>query len=148
MACRKAGLQPAREWDLSALRVIITAGSPLPAEGYRYVYEEIGPDLLLINGSGGTDVCSGLVTGCFALPVYEGEIAGGCLAVDARAFDEDGREVIGELGEMVITQPMPSMPVALWGDPEMQRYRSSYFDKYPGIWREGTGSGSPSGAAA
>jgi acetoacetyl-CoA synthetase len=137
MACRKAGLRPAREWDLSALRVIITAGSPLPAEGYRYVYEQMDPGLLLINGSGGTDVCSGLVTGCFALPVYEGEIAGGSLAVDAKAFDEDGREVIGELGEMVITQPMPSMPVALWGDPEMERYRSSYFDRYPGVWRQG-----------
>jgi acetoacetyl-CoA synthetase len=94
--------------------------------------------VLLNNGSGGTDVCSGLVQGCPALPVYEGEIAGRCLGVDAHAFDADGNESpAGELGELVITQPMPSMPVAFWNDPEGRRYRSSYFDRYPGVWRQG-----------
>jgi acetoacetyl-CoA synthetase len=137
MACRKAGLNPGRELDLTSLRTFCTAGSPLPAEGYRYVYEQLGPDILLINGSGGTDVCTGIVSGSFAQPVYEGEISGRCLGVDTRAFDPDGNEVVGELGELVITEPMPSMPVALWNDPDGERYRSSYFDRYPGVWRQG-----------
>jgi acetoacetyl-CoA synthetase len=93
--------------------------------------------VLLINGSGGTDVCSGIVSGSFAQPVYEGEISGRCLGVDARAFDAEGNELVGELGELVITQPMPSMPVALWNDPGGERYRASYFDRYPGVWRQG-----------
>jgi acetoacetyl-CoA synthetase len=137
MACRKTGLQLREQFGLEKLRVLITAGSPLPAEGYRWIYEQLGPDILLINGSGGTDVCSGLVSGSFATPVYEGEISGACLGVDARAFDEHGAEVIGERGELVITQPLPSMPVALWNDPDGERYRSSYFDRYPGVWRQG-----------
>jgi acetoacetyl-CoA synthetase len=137
MACRKAGIQPGRECDLSSIRMLCTAGSPLPPEGYLYAYEQLGPDMLLNNGSGGTDVCTGLVSGSFAQPVYEGEITGPCLAVDAHAFDPDGNEVIGELGEFVITQPMPSMPVAFWGDEDGERYRSSYFDVYPGVWRQG-----------
>ena len=138
MACRKAGLEMGRDCDLSSIRMLCTAGSPLPAEGYRYVYEQLGPDVLLNNGSGGTDVCTGLVSGDFAQPVYEGEITGPCLGVDVRAFDFEGNEVaVGELGEMVITQPMPSMPVAFWNDPNGERYRSSYFDQYPGVWRQG-----------
>jgi acetoacetyl-CoA synthetase len=137
MACRKAGIEPGRECDLSSIRMLCTAGSPLPPEGYLYAYEQLGPDMLLNNGSGGTDVCTGLVSGSFAQPVYEGEITGPCLAVDAHAFDPDGNEVIGELGELVITQPMPSMPVAFWGDEDGSRYRSSYFDVYPGVWRQG-----------
>jgi acetoacetyl-CoA synthetase len=137
MACRKAGLDLRRDFDLSSIRVLCTAGSPLPAEGYRWVYEQLGPDVLLINGSGGTDVCTGLVSGCFATPVYEGEISCACLGVDAKAFDADGEQVIGELGELVVTAPMPSMPVALWGDEDGERYRSSYFDRYPGVWRQG-----------
>ena len=137
MACRKAGLAPARQCALDSLRVLCTAGSPLPAEGYRYVYDTFGPDVLLLNGSGGTDVCTGIVQGSKALPVYEGEIAGRCLGVAAYAFDEAGNEVVGELGELVITEPMPSMPVALWNDPDGRRYRESYFDRYPGVWRHG-----------
>jgi len=135
-ACRKAGLAPGRECDLSSIRVFCTAGSPLPPEGYRYVYEQM-PDVLLNNGSGGTDVCTGIVSGSLIQPVYEGEIAGPCLGVDARAFDERGNEVVGELGELVICQPMPSMPVGLWNDPDGARYRASYFDRYPGVWRQG-----------
>ena len=137
MACRKAGIQPGRECDLTSIRMLCTAGSPLPPEGYLYAYEQLGPQLLLNNGSGGTDVCTGLVSGSFAQPVYEGEITGACLAVDAHAFDPDGNDVVGELGELVITQPMPSMPVAFWGDADGERYRSSYFDVYPGVWRQG-----------
>ncbi len=136
MACRKAGLAPGQDLELGALRVLCTAGSPLPAEGYRYVHEQF-PDVLLNNGSGGTDVCTGLVSGSLAQPVYEGEISGPCLGVHAQAFDEDGNEVIGELGELVIVKPMPSMPVALWNDPDGSRYLASYFDRYPGIWRQG-----------
>ncbi len=136
MACRKAGLVPGRECDLRSLRVFCTAGSPLPAEGYRYVYEQL-PEVLLINGSGGTDLCTGIVSGSFAQPVYEGEISGRCLGVDVHAFDDAGREVVGELGELVIRRPMPSMPVSLWGDPDGSRYRDAYFDRYPGVWRQG-----------
>ncbi|HEX4010755.1 MAG TPA: acetoacetate--CoA ligase [Solirubrobacteraceae bacterium] len=137
MACRKAGIDLRNDFDLSSLRTLCTAGSPLPAEGYRWVYEQLGPDILLINGSGGTDVCTGLVSGCVGAPVYEGEISCACLGVDAKAFDADGNQVVGELGELVITSPMPSMPVALWGDDDGERYRSSYFDRYPGVWRQG-----------
>jgi acetoacetyl-CoA synthetase len=138
MACRKAGLQMGRECDLSSIRMLCTAGSPLPPEGYLYAYEQLGPDMLLNNGSGGTDVCTGLVSGDFAQPVFEGEIAGPCLGVDAHAFDVEGNEApVGELGELVITQPMPSMPVGFWNDPGGDRYRGSYFDRYPGVWRQG-----------
>lgn len=136
MACRKAGLAPGHDCDLHALRVFCTAGSPLPGEGYRYVYEQF-PTVLLVNGSGGTDVCTGIVSGSFAQPVYEGEISGRCLGVDAQAFDPDGNPVIDELGELVIRRPMPSMPVRLWNDPDGSRYRSAYFDRYPGVWRQG-----------
>jgi acetoacetyl-CoA synthetase len=133
MACRKAGVRIPR----GRLRTLATAGSPLPPEGYDYVYEQLGPDVLLINGSGGTDVCSAIVSGCPMLPVYRGEIAGRCLGVDTAAYDLEGREVVGELGELVIRQPMPSMPVKLWGDEDGSRYRAAYFDMYPGVWRQG-----------
>ena len=137
MACRKAGLEPGREYDLGSIRVFGTAGSPLPVEGYRYVYEQLGPDVLLINGSGGTDVCSGIVGGSPLLPVYEGEISGRLLGVAADAFDPQGKPLVGELGELVITRPMPSMPVELWGDTDGSLYRSSYFEMFPGVWRQG-----------
>ncbi len=137
MACRKAGLEPGRDNDLGSIRVFGTAGSPLPAEGYRYVYEQLGPDVLLINGSGGTDVCSGIVGGSALLPVYEGEISGRLLGVATEAFDPQGGPLVGALGELVITRPMPSMPTELWGDADGSLYRSSYFDMFPGIWRQG-----------
>jgi acetoacetyl-CoA synthetase len=133
MRCRKEGVQTGRQ----NLRVVVTAGSPLPPEGFHYVYEQLGPDVLLLNGSGGTDVCSALVTGHHMAPVYEGEIASRCLGVDAKAFDAEGNEVVGELGELVITEPMPSMPVRFWNDPGDECYRSSYFEHYPGVWRQG-----------
>jgi acetoacetyl-CoA synthetase len=137
MACRKAGLAPGRQYDLSSIRVFSTAGSPLSAEGYRYVYEQLGPDVLLINGTGGTDVCTGIAGGSPLLPVYEGEISGRLLGVAADTFDSAGRPVVGELGELVITKPMPSMPVGLWGDSDGGAYRRTYFDTFPGVWRQG-----------
>jgi acetoacetyl-CoA synthetase len=137
MACRKAGLLPGRQLDLSSIKVLCTAGSPLPSEGYHYVYDSLGPDVCLINGSGGTDVCCGMVGGSRAQPVYDGELAGRYPAIDTRALDPDGNEIVGELGEMVVTQPMPSMPVAFWGDSDGSRYHDAYFDHYPGIWRQG-----------
>jgi acetoacetyl-CoA synthetase len=136
MACRKEGVRPAAEFDLSRLRQIGAAGSPLPPEGYRWVAEQV-PGVLLNVGSGGTDVCSGIVQGSPLQPVWAGEISGPCLGVDARVFDEKGDEVVGELGELVITAPMPSMPVGFWGDSDGARYRATYFDVYPGVWRHG-----------
>jgi acetoacetyl-CoA synthetase len=137
MTCRKAGLKPGHDLDLSSIRALGFAGSPLPTEGYHYVYEQLGPDVCLINGSGGTDVCGAFVSGSLLQPVYDGEISGCCLGVDVKAFDEEANEVVGELGEMVVTNPMPSMPVRFWNDPDGERYRSSYFDLYPGVWRQG-----------
>jgi acetoacetyl-CoA synthetase len=137
MGCRKAGVAPGHELDLSRIRQVIAGGSPLPAEGYDWIYEQFGADVLLNVGSGGTDVCSGVVQGSPMQPVYRGEIAGRCLGVDSAAFDPAGREVVGELGELVIRKPMPSMPVGFWNDPGGERYRDSYFDVYPGIWRFG-----------
>jgi acetoacetyl-CoA synthetase len=136
MGCRKAGVD-LTVLDLSSIRQLGAAGSPLPAEGYAWVYEQLGPDVLLNCGSGGTDVCSGIVQGSPLQPVYAGEIAGRCLAVDTAAFDPDGNEVVGELGELVIRAPMPSMPVGFWNDPGDERYHASYFEDYPGVWRHG-----------
>ncbi|MFE2872018.1 acetoacetate--CoA ligase [Embleya sp. NPDC059259] len=137
MACRRAGLNPGRDHDLAALRQIGAAGSPLPAEGYQWVHEQFGDRVLLNVGSGGTDVCGGIVQGGPWQPVRAGEISGPALGVAAKAFDDDGREVVGELGELVITVPMPSMPVGFWGDTDGSRYRATYFDTYPGVWRHG-----------
>ena len=137
MGCRKAGLEVGTDFDLSSLRQLCAAGSPLPAEGFDWVYEQLGPDVLLNVGSGGTDVCCGVVQGSPLQPVYRGEISGRCLAVDSAAFDPAGNEVVGELGELVIRKPMPSMPVRFWNDPGDRRYRETYFDDYPGIWRFG-----------
>ncbi len=137
MATRKAGLNPGKEFDLSRVRQIGAAGSPLPAEGYEWVSEQFGPDVLLNVGSGGTDVCSGIVQGSPIQPVVAGEISGPCLGFDAQAWDDDGRQVVGELGELVITKPVPSMPIGFWGDTNSERYRSTYFDRWPGVWRHG-----------
>jgi acetoacetyl-CoA synthetase len=135
MACRAAGL------DLTGLdlkiRVVGSAGAPLPPEGYAWIGEQLGPSVQLNVGSGGTDVCSGLVQNNPLLPVRAGMISGRALAVDVHAYDEDGNEVIGEPGELVVTAPMPSMPIGLWGDDDGSRLRETYFDRYPGIWRHG-----------
>ena len=137
MACRKEGLEPGRRFDLSSIRMLCEAGSPLPLEGYEWLYRQVGSDVYLNVGSGGTDVCTGIVQGYPLLPVYAGEMAAACLGVDAVAFDPTGQPVVGELGELVIRQPMPSMPVAFWNDSDGSRYRAAYFDHYPGVWRFG-----------
>jgi acetoacetyl-CoA synthetase len=137
MACRKEGMEPGRDFDLSTLRQVCAAGSPLPADSYEWIYNQVGGDVMLNVGSGGTDVCTGIVQGYPLLPVYAGEMAGKCLGIDVAAFDPDGNEVVGELGELVIRQPMPSMPVKFWNDEVGSRYRAAYFDHYPGVWRHG-----------
>ena len=137
LACAKAGLTPGRELDLSAVRGIGSTGSPLPPEGFRWVYQHVGSDLLLGSFSGGTDVCTGFVGPCPLLPVRAGVIAGACLGTSVEAYNADGKPVVGEVGELVITAPMPSMPVGFWNDPAGERYRASYFADYPGVWRHG-----------
>ncbi len=136
MACRKAGVN-LRERDLSSIRQLCAAGSPLAPEGYDWVYEQLGPQVLLNVGSGGTDVCTGIVQGGPLQPVFRGEISGAALAVDVAAFDPAGNPVVDELGELVIRAPMPSMPVCFWNDPDAVRYRATYFEDYPGVWRHG-----------
>ena len=136
MACRKEGLDLRTDHDL-AVRVVGSAGAPLPPEGYAWICGQLGPEVQLNVGSGGTDICSGLVQNNPLLPVWAGEISGRCLGADVHAFDEDGHEVVGELGELVITSPMPSMPVGFWGDEGGRRLRATYFDRWPGVWRHG-----------
>src|SRR4029079_14607211 len=136
MGCRKAGRDLTR-LALSSIRQLGAAGSPLPAEGYAWVYEQLGPDVQLNCGSGGTDVCTGIVQGSPVQRVFAGEIAGRCLGVDTAAFDSDGNEVVGALGELVIRAPMPSMPVGFWDDPADERYHAAYYEDYPGVWRHG-----------
>ncbi|MGH3154672.1 MAG: acetoacetate--CoA ligase [Streptosporangiaceae bacterium] len=137
VACAKAGVRPGADHDLSALRAIGSTGSPLPPEAFGWVYHEVKRDLLLGSFSGGTDLCTGFVGPNPLLPVRTGIIAGRCLGAEVEAYDDDGKPVIGQVGELVITQPMPSMPVGFWNDPGGARYRDSYFDTYPGIWRHG-----------
>jgi acetoacetyl-CoA synthetase len=137
MACMKAGLRPGQERDLSALRAIGSTGSPLPPEGFTWVYDAVKPDLLLGSFSGGTDLCTGFVGPCPLLPVRSGVISGACLGAKVESFGPDGKPLIGEVGELVLTEPMPSMPVGFWNDPGGQRYRDSYFADFPGVWRHG-----------
>jgi acetoacetyl-CoA synthetase len=137
MACRKEGLEPGKQFDLSSVRMVCEAGSPLPLEGYEWLTEQFGPVVQINVGSGGTDVCTGIVQGYPIVPVYAGEMSARMLGADAAAFGPDGNPVVGELGELVIRQPMPSMPVAFWNDPDGSRYRESYFEYYPGVWRFG-----------
>ena len=133
----KAGVEPARETDLGVLRAIGSTGSPLAPESFRWVYEHVGSDIWLFSTSGGTDVCTAFVGGCPLLPVYEGELQCRALGCAVEAWDEQGRSLIDELGELVITKPMPSMPLFFWGDDDGQRLRESYFSMYPGVWRHG-----------
>jgi acetoacetyl-CoA synthetase len=137
MACRKEELEPGRLFDLSSVRMVCEAGSPLPLEGYEWLYEQFGQEVNVNVGSGGTDVCTGLVQGMPLLPVWAGEMSGRMPGVDAAAYGPDGKPVVGELGELVIRQPMPSMPVGFWGDADGSRYREAYFGFFPGVWRFG-----------
>lgn len=137
MTSAKQGSNPAATYDLSSLRLLAAAGSPLPTEGFVWLHEQFGGHAPLYVGSGGTDVCTGLLQGYPINPVYAGEISAKCLGVAAYAYDEDGNSIVGELGELVITEPMPSMPVRFWGDDDMSRYRETYFEQYPGVMRFG-----------
>lgn len=137
VACMKADLQPKNEFDFSALRSISSTGSPLPPEGFDWIYSAVKADVWLCSMSGGTDVCSAFVGGCPLEPVYSGEIQRRALGCAMFAFDDHGQSVIEEVGEMVVTKPMPSMPIKFWHDKGKQRYRESYFDMFPGIWRHG-----------
>jgi acetoacetyl-CoA synthetase len=134
LACRKAGLTPAAG---TKLRGIGSTGAPLPPEGFAWVYEVFSPTVQLQSLSGGTDVCTGFIGGTPLVPVYEGELSCRCLGARVEAFDPAGHPVVDQLGELVITAPMPSMPVGFWGDADGSRYREAYFDVFPGVWRHG-----------
>ncbi len=137
-SCMKAGIEPAGGGrDLSALRAVGSTGSPLAPEGFEWVYEQLGAETWLFSTSGGTDVCSAFVGGVPLLPVYRGELQGRALGAKVEAFDESGEAVIDQVGELVLTEPLPSMPLYLWNDPDGERYRDAYFDMFPGVWRHG-----------
>ncbi|HXB64168.1 MAG TPA: acetoacetate--CoA ligase [Solirubrobacteraceae bacterium] len=151
-ACEQAGVKPGRDYDLSALRAIGSTGSPLAPESFAWVYREVKDDVWLFSTSGGTDVCTAFVGGCPLLPVYEGELQCRSLGCAVEAWDEQGRSVMDEVGELVLTEPLPSMPLFFWGDPPADpptrdldapesrvgpRYLESYFSMYPGVWRHG-----------
>jgi acetoacetyl-CoA synthetase len=137
MSCRTAGLRPGTAHDLSALRTVGSTGAPLPPKGFRYVYDAVGADLLLASVSGGTDVCTAFAGGVPTLPVYAGEIQCRMLGAKIEAYDPTGQPVVDEVGELVLTEPMPSMPVSFWNDPDGAKLRAAYFEDFPGVWRHG-----------
>ncbi|WP_225846789.1 acetoacetate--CoA ligase [Streptomyces sp. HPF1205] len=137
IACRKAGVHPGRDLDLSAVACVATTGSPLPPDGFRWLHDEVREDLWIASVSGGTDVCSCFAGAVPTLPVYVGELQAPCLGTDLRAWDPAGEPVTDEVGELVVTNPMPSMPIRFWNDPGDARYRESYFEMFPGVWRHG-----------
>jgi acetoacetyl-CoA synthetase len=136
-ACMKAGVEPLEGRDLSRLHAVGSTGSPLSPEAFDWVYEHVGEDTWLFSTSGGTDMCTAFVGGVPTLPVYEGELQARCLGAAVEAWDEGGEAVIGEVGELVITRPMPSMPIFFWGDEDGSRLREAYFDVFEGVWRHG-----------
>ena len=133
----KAGVRPADAGDLSKMRAIGSTGSPLSPDGFRWIYEQVNPDVWLFSMSGGTDVCTAFIGGVPTLPVHEGELQARALGAAIEAWDENGKPLIEEVGELVLTEPMPSMPVKLWGDADGSRYHDSYFGMYDGVWRHG-----------
>ncbi|MFC0451122.1 acetoacetate--CoA ligase [Rhodococcus jostii] len=137
LACDKAGVVPAREHDLSSLRAVGVTGSTLPASSSLWLSENIGRAVPVVSITGGTDVVSAFIGGARNVPVWPGELSAPCLGVAVDAFDESGRPVRDEVGELVVTAPMPSMPVSFWNDPVGERYREAYFDVFPGVWRHG-----------
>ncbi|HEY5942460.1 MAG TPA: acetoacetate--CoA ligase [Solirubrobacterales bacterium] len=136
-ACTKAGVEPGSGRDLSRLKAVGSTGSPLSPEGFDWIYEHLGSDTWLFSTSGGTDLCTAFVGGVATLPVYRGELQARALGAAVEAWNEEGRPVVEEVGELVVTKPMPSMPISFWGDEDGSRYRESYFEMFPGTWRHG-----------
>ncbi|MGY2001310.1 acetoacetate--CoA ligase [Blastococcus sp. SYSU DS1024] len=136
-ACQKAGVRPGDDHDLSSVRVLSCTGSPLPAASFTWVYDAVGTDLQLTSASGGTDVATGFIGSSPLLPVTAGELQRPNLGVAVASWNEQGEPVVGELGELVVTEPMPSMPLYFWNDPDGARYRAAYFEPWPGVWRHG-----------
>jgi acetoacetyl-CoA synthetase len=136
-ACMKDGVEPGAGRDLGRLGAVGSTGSPLSPEGFDWIYEQLGAETWLFSTSGGTDLCTAFVGGTPLLPVYRGELQARALGAAVEAWDEEGNPVIDQVGELVVTEPMPSMPVRFWGDPDGSRYRASYFEQYPGAWRHG-----------
>ncbi|MDQ2881638.1 MAG: acetoacetate--CoA ligase [Actinomycetota bacterium] len=136
-SCRKAGLRPGTELDLTALRAVGSTGAPLPPEGFRWIASEVGSDVQICSVSGGTDLCAAFLCAAPDVPVWEGEISCRALGAAVVALDEAGGELIDDVGELVITKPMPSMPVSFWNDPDGTHLREAYFAVYPGLWRHG-----------
>jgi acetoacetyl-CoA synthetase len=136
-SCIKSGINPKENFDLKTLEGLVCAGSPLSSEGFRWVYENVKEDVWLSSISGGTDVCTAFVGGCPILPVKAGRIQCRCLGAKVEAFNENGEPVYDETGELVLTEPMPSMPIFFWNDFGNKRYLESYFSLYPGVWRHG-----------
>lgn len=135
--CQKAGVEPRKVADLSSLHSVGSTGSPLSEDSYAWIYDQLGKDIWLTPISGGTDFAGGFVAGCVLLPVYAGEMQVRCLGADIQAFDDHGKSLTDEVGELVCVSPLPSMPLYLWNDTDGKRYHDSYFDVYPGIWRHG-----------
>jgi acetoacetyl-CoA synthetase len=133
----KAGVEPEERFDLGSLRALGSTGAPLVPEGFHWILEHVKSDLPIGSVSGGTDCCAAFVQSCPLLPIYAGELQCAALGAKLAAFDPEGRSIVGEVGELVITAPMPSMPLFLWNDADGRRYHDSYFDMYPGIWRHG-----------
>jgi acetoacetyl-CoA synthetase len=136
-ACMQAGIEPGQDFDLSALKSVGSTGSPLPPEGFEWVYEQVKEDLWLFSTSGGTELCTAFIGGVPLKPVRVGELQARSLGAKVEAYDEEGTPLIDEVGEMVITEPMPSMPLYLWGDEGGERYREEYLEDYPGVWTHG-----------
>ncbi|MFL6057450.1 MAG: acetoacetate--CoA ligase [Rubrobacteraceae bacterium] len=136
-SCMNAGIEPGKDFDLGALKGVGSTGSPLPPEGFEWVYGNVKEDVWLYSTSGGTDLCTAFVGGVPLLPVHAGELQARSLGMKVEAFDDKGEPVVDEVGELVITEPTPSMPIYLWNDPDGERFRESYFDVYPGVWRHG-----------
>ncbi|WJV50142.1 acetoacetate--CoA ligase [Streptomyces flavofungini] len=140
MACRKADVHPARDFDLSRVQCVATTGSPLPPDGFRWLHDEFADasgEVWIASVSGGTDVCSCFAGAVPTLPVHIGELQAPCLGTDLQSWDPQGKPLVDEVGELVVTNPMPSMPIHFWNDPDGSRYHDSYFDTYPGVWRHG-----------
>ena len=137
VACQKAGIRPAERFDLSRLRTLGATGSPLPGTAAKWVYDEVGGDVMVASFSGGTDVCTGFVGASPVHPVWPGEISCRCLGAAVDVFDDSGEAVVGREGELVLTAPLPSMPVGFWGDETGERYRAAYFERFPGVWAHG-----------